>query len=171
MRKNSLDEKKEDYFFETYGLRILRALRRIIRAVDIHSRKLNNEYNITAPQMICLYSLAGQEEMTLSALAREVNLGMSTVNGIVDRLESKKMLTRTRSDKDRRKVILEITEAGLEVVRASPPLLQKRFSEALRSLPELEQATIALSLEQVVKLMGADQIDASPHLMPEAQPK
>ncbi len=161
------DEKDE--FFEKYGIRVLRALRRIIRAVDIHSRKLNNEFHITAPQLICLYSLAQHGNMTLSDLAKEVNLGTSTVNGIVDRLEEKQYLTRTRSSEDRRKVVLAITEAGREITRQAPMLLQDRLSASLRSLPELEQATITLSLERIVELMEAEHLDASPNLLPDSQ--
>ena len=68
-----------DEFFETRGLRVLKAIRRIIRAVDIHSRKLNNEFNITAPQMICLYALDKGGQMTQSELSKLVSMGISTV--------------------------------------------------------------------------------------------
>ncbi len=154
-----------DVFFETCGFRVLVALRRIIRAVDIYSRKLNNEFKITAPQLMCLYSLGREDGITLSALAKGVNLGMSTVNGVVDRLESKALLTRTRSETDRRRVTLSITPKGREVAKTAPALLQDRLSNALRQLPELEQAAIAFSLERVVELMEAEQLDASPNLM------
>jgi len=154
-----------DDFFEKYGLRILRTIRQIIRAVDIHSRKLNSEFKITAPQMICLYSLQRQGKMTLSELAGNVTLGKSTVNGIVDRLEEKGLLLRTRCTKDRRKVDLEITEPGKKITEQAPSLLQDRLATAIKKLPELEQAAIALSLERIVQLMEADTLDASPNLL------
>ena len=163
-----MDDKQNDLFFETCGSRVLMALRRIIRAVDIYSRKLNSTVQITAPQLICIYSVDHREGMTLSGLAKEVNLGVSTVNGIVDRLESKGLLTRTRSVTDRRRVTLSITAQGREVAKAAPALLQDRLARSLRNLPELEQAAIALSLERVVELMEAGQLDASPNLMPGA---
>ena len=159
-----------DTFFETCGLRVLMALRRIIRAVDIYSRKLNEEFKITAPQLICLYTIGKSQGITLSALAQEVSLGISTVNGIVDRLEEKGLVTRSRSCRDRRKVIIGVTEHGREVSKAAPALLQDRLSSALRELPELEQATIALSLERIVELMEARHLDTSPNLMPGAAP-
>jgi DNA-binding MarR family transcriptional regulator len=158
-------ETDNDDFFEKDGFRILRALRRIIRAVDIHSRKLNTEFRITAPQMICLCSLAEKEFMTLSELAADVNLGISTVNGIVDRLEAKGLLTRTRSSQDRRKVVLKITETGLEIKKRSPSLLQERFTRSYKKLTPLEQATLTLSLEKIVEMMGAEDLDASPNLV------
>ena len=159
------EDDTSDEFFEKYGLPILKAIRRIIRSVDIHSRKLYSECKITAPQMICLYSLQRQGKMTLSELADKVTLGKSTVNGIVDRLEEKKLLSRTRCTKDRRKVYVEITEPGKKLTERAPSLLQDRLATALKKLPELEQAAIALSLERIVQLMEADSLDASANLL------
>jgi DNA-binding MarR family transcriptional regulator len=161
-------EERSD-FFETYGLRILLALRRIIRAVDIHSRRLRTQHNVTAPQLICLYSLAKESPMTLSRLTAEVNLSISTVNGIVDRLEAKGLAVRKRSEVDRRKVEIALTSQGKELTKNAPSLLQDRFADALSHLPELEQAAIALSLERVVSLMEAEHLDASPNLLPNGQ--
>ena len=157
---------QEDNPFEYYELQILRSLRKIIRAVHIHSRKLSQNFKITAPQLICLHCLEREGPMTLSFLARQASLGISTTNGIVDRLEAKGLLTRTRSRQDRRKVELAVTQAGRELTGATPPLLEDRFSEALRQLPELEQAAITLSLERVVELMAAGHLDTSPNLVP-----
>ena len=103
--------------------------------------------------------------MTLSRLAEEVSLGVSTADGIVDRLEIKGLLTRTRSQQDRRKVDLAISPAGSELTQATPELLQDQFIEALGQLPEVEQAAITLSLERVVELMGGTHLDSSPNLI------
>jgi len=148
-----------------YDLRILRSIRKIIRAVDIHSRKLYHLYKITTPQLICLHCLQREGPMTLSRLAEEVSLGVSTADGIVDRLEIKGLLTRTRSQQDRRKVDLAISPAGSELTQATPELLQDQFIEALGQLPEAEQAAITLSLERVVELMGGTHLDSSPNLI------
>lgn len=165
---NTLPE-ASDEFFETCGLRVLTAIRQIIRAVDIHSRKLNNEFNITAPQMICLYALAKSGKMTQSELSKQVCMGTSSINGVIDRLEKKELVTRQRDTKDRRRVFVTVTDAGKKIIQSAPLLLQERFSDALRSLSELEQAAIALSLERVVELMGAEHLDASPNLIPNSQ--
>ena len=158
-----------DEFFENCGLRILRALRRIIRAVDMHSRKLNNDFNITAPQMICLYSLTKGGKMTQSELSKQVSIGVSTINGVINRLEKKELVVRQRDTKDRRKVFVTVTETGRELTKSAPSLLQERFSNASRNLPELEQAAITLSLERVVELMEAEHLEASPNLVPNSQ--
>jgi len=150
---------------ETYDLRILRSLRRVIRAVDKYSRKLNTELGLTTPQLLCLDFLSKSHcQLTQKMLAESVNLGASTVNGIVDRLEAKQYLRRNRSSQDRRQVFLELTPAGRGVVETAPSLLQDRLSTSLGTLPDSEQKTITEALELVVKLMEVDSIDASPNL-------
>ena len=149
-------------------VRVLQALRRIIRAVDIYSRNINARFGVTVPQIICLHSLQSRERMTLSELAGQMNLSTSTVNGIVDRLELKGLIQRQRSRQDRRKVYVELLEPGRQLIRSAPPLLQGRLSQALPRLSGSEQAAIASALERVVELMEVEHLDASPNLMPHA---
>ncbi len=158
-----------DAFFGTCGLRILRALRRIIRGVDIHSRKLYSDFNVTTPQMMCLYSLVSKGAVTLSELAETVHLSVSTVNGIVDRIEKRGWARRERCAKDRRRVYVHVTDAGRKLASNAPALLQNRLSERLRQLPEQEQAAIALSLERIVEFMEVEDLEASPILTPSLQ--
>jgi DNA-binding MarR family transcriptional regulator len=145
-------------------LRILRSLRRIIQAVDIHSRKLASQYKITGPQLVTLLCVTEQGPITTSEIGREVHLSNSTVVGILDRLESKGLVHRERSAMDRRIVMVSATESGHEVAASAPSPLQDVFAAALDQLPELEQTAIALSLERIVELMEAKDIDAAPVL-------
>lgn len=96
-------------------------------------------------------------------------MGVSTINGVIDRLEKKELVIRERDTTDRRKVFVRLTDSGRELTKAAPSLLQERLSDSLRSLPKLEQAAIALSLERVVELMEVEHLDASPNLVPNSQ--
>ncbi len=145
--------------------RLLCALRRIIRAVDIYSRKLNNQLGLTTPQLLCLYTLADAEKMTLSELTKSVNLSGSTVNGIVDRLERKKYFVRQRSSEDRRKVYLYMTDMSKDLVKKAPSLLQDKLSSEFGKLSKSEQLTITQALEKVVEMMELEKVDASPNLI------
>ena len=149
--------------------RILTAIRRVIRSVDVYSRKIYSQVGLTTPQLLCLDTLGKKEHMITKELAKNVNLSESTVIGIVDRLEAKQYLTRTRSNEDRRKVYLSLTEAGRGILIETPSLLQDKFSLALSKLDTNEQNTIAQSLERIVELMEAKDMDASPNLLPYAE--
>lgn len=138
-------------------MRILMALRRIMHFVDAYSRKLSIDYHITGPQLICLHTIVNDGPMTLSALGKRVSLSMSTVNGIIDRLELKNLVVRKRTDPDRRKVIVSATDAGVCLSREAPLPLQNKLVQAISDLPELEQVSIALSLERIVDMMEEKQ--------------
>jgi DNA-binding MarR family transcriptional regulator len=147
-----------------YDLRVLRALRRIMRSVEQYSRQLAATSQITAPQLICLMEIAGSGPMTATAISRAVHLSPSTVVGILDRLAEKGWVVRDRDTDDRRVIHVSVTERGRMLLQHAPSPLQRTLAEALNGLPELEQATIALSLERVVALMEAQKIDAAPIL-------
>lgn len=145
-------------------LQILQALRRIIRAVDIHSRKLAAQYGITGPQLVCLATLCDDGAMTGAELSRRVYVSASTITGIIDRLEQRGYVERKRDDIDRRRVLLHATPEGYKLAYRAPSPLQDKLMERLHELPDLERAAIGMSLERVVELMEARDLDASPIL-------
>lgn len=141
---------------QQYDLRILRALRRITRSVALHSRQLAAYSNITAPQLVCLRAVIDHGPLTATAISREIHVSASTVVGILDRLEDKALVRRERGREDRRIVFVTATDAGRQLAASTPSPLQKKLSDALNALPELEQATITMSLERIVDLMESD---------------
>ncbi len=143
---------------QQYDLRILRALRRITRSVALHSRQLAACSNITAPQLVCLRAVIDHQPLTATAISREIHVSASTVVGILDRLEDKGLIRRERGREDRRIVFVTATEAGVTLAKETPSPLQKKLSDALNALPELEQVTMTMSLERIVDLMESDGI-------------
>lgn len=147
-----------------YDRRILTAIRRIIRSVDIYSHKLGLTCGVTVPQLSCLLRIAEVGPLTLKDLSAAVDLSPSTLVGIVDRLEQKGLVQRTRSTEDRRQVLITATEEGIILASESPSPLQDKLALALQDLPELERAAITLSIERIVELMEIRQVDAAPIL-------
>ncbi len=139
--------------YEQFDLRILRALRRITRSVSLHSRQLAACSNITAPQLVCLRAVIDHGPLTATAISREIHVSASTVVGILDRLEDKGLIRRERGREDRRIVFVTATDAGRQLAIDTPSPLQQKLSEALKALPEPEQASITSSLERIVDLM------------------
>ncbi|MDF1543826.1 MAG: MarR family transcriptional regulator [bacterium] len=147
-----------------YDLQVLRSLRRIIQAVDIYSRKLKTTHQLTAPQLICLLCVVEEGPLNSAAISKSVFLSPSTIVGILDRLESRGLLSRERDSNDRRIVNVTASDQGIQLAKVAPSPLQDNLANALQQLPVLEQATIAFSLQRVVDLMEAEQLDAAPIL-------
>ncbi len=145
---------------------VLQLLRRCIRATDRHSKALQNRYGLTTPQQLCLLNLGQEDSLSVSDLAKRVHLSPSTVVGIVDRLEKRGLLRRIRQSNDRRIVSVQMTEQGKALVDSAPPPIQEKLIEGLDILPQETQNTIVHSLETIVHLMGIEEQDASPILMP-----
>lgn len=145
-------------------LRVLQLLRRVIRAVDIYNRKLRSEYAITAPQLVTLQNVMDRGPISVAEIAKGIHLGSSTLVGILDRLESRGLVKRSRSDQDRRVVLVTATEAGRELGGNAPSPLQDRLADGLRGLSDDEQRAIESALGRIVDLMEAGDLDASPYL-------
>lgn len=165
MKKNiSKNEILQKEFGQRNDLRILKSIRQIIRIVEISSKNLSQQYRITAPQLLCLQTIIANPGATSVAIAREMFLSPSTIVGILDRLEMKGYITRNRTSKDRRKVLIYPTETGKDFSEKAPSLLQEKLINGLEELSDLEQTNIALSLEKVVLILEGQKINASPLL-------
>jgi DNA-binding MarR family transcriptional regulator len=149
---------------ESCERRILAALRRIVHSIDLHSRRLLAECEVTAPQLVCLHMLDNEGPLTSRALAGKVHVNPSTLVGILDRLEAKGLVLRRRDPEDRRSVFVELTRAGAAFVAKAPSPLQAALVGRLRRLSRKEQRKLAQSLEEVVGLMQAEALDEVPVL-------
>ncbi len=143
---------------------VMAALRRIIRAIDLHSRALVQRFGLTGPQLVVLKALIETSPLSVSSLAAAVNLSQATVTGILDRLERKSMVTRERDSRDKRKVMVSPTSAAEDALAGAPPLLQEHFTEAFENLADWEQTQILSSLQRIVTLMEAGNVEAGPIL-------
>ena len=149
--------------------RIVASIRRLMRAVDLHSRRLVDEFGLTGPQLATLQEAARLGPVSASALARTVHLSGATMTGILTRLEKRGYVDRSRGAADRRTVIVTVTESGQGVLSRAPSLLQDRFRVALGSLEEWEQLMMLSNLQRIASLMDAEELDAAPHLVADAR--
>lgn len=143
---------------------VLISLRRIIRAVDLHSRSLIQRYGLTGPQLVILRELSRLGEVSGSELAKAVSLSLPTVTGILTRLEKRHLVTRRRSQSDKRRVMVRTTPETQQLLAAAPPPLQESFADQFEKLEDWEKSLILASLQRVVAMMEARGLDASPML-------
>ena len=145
---------------------VIVALRKIIRAIDLHSRALVKRIGLTGPQLIVLQEIDKRDASSAGELAQAVSLGQATITGILERLENRNLIVRQRSETDRRKVRLQATPKGKELLAHTPPLMQESFVEALDKLEDWEKSMILASLQRLVALMDARRFDETLMLTP-----
>ncbi|MGM9913455.1 MarR family winged helix-turn-helix transcriptional regulator [Floccifex sp.] len=74
----------------------------------------NLSYN---EQTICSLLYRAQKEMTATDLIEQTSLLKSQMNKIMNSLEQKDVIQRIRSEEDKRKIVVELTDYGKEIYR------------------------------------------------------
>ena len=143
---------------------ILIKIRKIVRSVDIESKKIQKEYGVSIPQVLCLSFLndSPNYQRTQGEIRKFLNLNSSTVSGIIYRLEKKGFLARLPKTGDKRVVNITLTSGGKELLIRIPPLLHEQLSEKLQNLDDPELEKIKKSLEILVQLLDIEKVKASP---------
>jgi DNA-binding MarR family transcriptional regulator len=138
---------------------IMVALRRITRAMDQRSRLLLQGYGLTTPQLATLLAIARLQPVTAGAVAREIHLGHSTVTGILDRLQRRGWIGRSRGQHDRRSVSLCLTDIGRQFLETAPSLMDDRCRAQLAGMAEWEQTQILATLQRVADMMDTNRVE------------
>ena len=86
--------------------------------------------------LLVVKALSSNEEITIGSLARALILQHHSTVGMVDRLTKKRLLKRTPSNQDRRKVFITLTAQGEKVIEA---LSAAHRHELRRIGPELRR--------------------------------
>jgi DNA-binding MarR family transcriptional regulator len=138
---------------------LLNLLRKITQAVDLHSKYLNKHFGLTGPQLGILQELSNGEK-TVSELARSISLSQGTVTDIIHRLENKNLIVRRRGDRDKRQVLVALSERCKDLLALAPPPLQETFMSHFSQIEEWEQLMILSAMHRIAKLMSAHSIEA-----------
>jgi DNA-binding MarR family transcriptional regulator len=92
---------------------------------------------ISMAQLHILYTLQRSGEMPMSRLADVLQVSLSNATGLIDRIEERGFVERTRVPEDRRVVVIRVTEAGRrmldEVDAVSTELLRSVFGRIGRN--------------------------------------
>jgi DNA-binding MarR family transcriptional regulator len=144
---------------------VVTALRRIARAIDLHSRDLLQQCGLTAPQLLTLRALFQLGSSAVSALATAICVSQATMTGILDRLELRGFVARTRGQDDRRSTLVTLTAAGGDFLGTAPSTLQDHFRDELSKLETWEQTAILSTLQRIAAMMGTDRLTAAPILV------
>lgn len=143
---------------------LLVSIRKVIRAIDLHSKQLNKSSGLTGPQLLIMKEIGRVKGVTASQIAAQINLSAATVTNIIDRLEGKNLVERVRSTEDKRRVSLFLTNDGRNALIDAPQPLQEHFIQKFCSLAEWEQSLLLSSMQRIATMMDATELDAAPVL-------
>lgn len=119
-------------------LRIIHGHREISKAFYGLLSKAASRHGITPVQLVVLSRLSEHPNIRLSDLAERMNLGNSTMSGIIDRMVKADLVSRERTEADRRAITLSLTTKGAELRKATEATKMQQL-QPLLELPEHDQ--------------------------------
>jgi DNA-binding MarR family transcriptional regulator len=146
-------------------LHLLGALRRISQSLDTYSKTIEHDAGLTLPQLLLLEALRGEPEPpTAGRLAQRVSLSQGTVTSILDRLEARNLVRRTRADDDRRRVLVALTVRGRNLLQKAPPLMHAEFVQGFAALGSDDRDALLHAVDRVAALMRSTDPSVAPQL-------
>jgi DNA-binding MarR family transcriptional regulator len=143
---------------------ILIKIRKIVRSINLESKKIQKDYGVSIPQVLCLNFLKNSPgfQSSQKEICQFLNLNASTVTGMINRLESKGYIARLPKKDDRRKTAIILTSKSSSLLQEIPPLMHERLSENLKTLSPVDAETINDALDLLISYLDIANTEAGP---------
>jgi len=112
-------------------MQLIHSLRELNQSLYQATRKETESTGITQIQLLALRRLHQHPSIGLNELADLMHMSASTASGVVERLVQAALVIRQHSDTDRRAVVLNLTEAGKQLVAQTSERILNKLSPLL----------------------------------------
>lgn len=136
---------------ESVGYLITRAKSNLSNLV---THRTLNELGITSTQGSMLFMIGSGRCQLAAELARHYGIDASAVTRLIDRLEKRQLLSRVRSDEDRRTVQLELTPQGYAIAARMPEIFGSAVDKALAGFTPEEVGFLKSMLRRMLANMA-----------------
>jgi MarR family transcriptional regulator, organic hydroperoxide resistance regulator len=150
-------DKENDMLIED----IVAAIRKFVRAVSLDAFKMSRQYGLTGPQSAVLRTLFKEGPLSSASLSRRLYVTPSNITGIIDRLQKKGFVERTRKKRDRRIALIELTESGNMLSRELPDPIEKKLIKELANLESGHVRILALAINQILNFIDDKGVDSN----------
>lgn len=143
---------------------IMISVRKIVRAINLESKRVEKNFGISIPQLLTLKYLKEKPDYktTMRSLREFLSLNASTVTGIVSRLETKGFIARLPDPSDKRSTPIVLTSKGDDLIKKTNLSLHEKISKNLEALNEEEYSAIVESFQTIINFLNIEDLDASP---------
>jgi DNA-binding MarR family transcriptional regulator len=148
---------------ETPHAQLGAAFKRAMGAVRrLRGRETHRSEQLSYAQYGLLFGLAGMCERSARDLAEHADLTPATVAQMLESLETHGLVTRTRSEQDRRVVLSSLTERGEQLVAERHAQMEPRWRAALDEFDDTELVVAARVMNRLADYFDALLEDDAP---------
>jgi DNA-binding MarR family transcriptional regulator len=101
-----------------------------------------NKGNISYAQFFLLGYLANEDFLTMTDISKKMGHSTAAATGLVDRLEKLGYVQRLHAADDRRKVMVQITRKGIELVNRLRNIIAENISEIMAAQASGDDAAV-----------------------------
>lgn len=131
-------------------MQVLRHFRLIYGSVKQHFREVEKQCGISGSQVWLLREVAAAPGTGVSRLAERLSIHQSTCSLLVEKLVGAGFISKTRSDEDQRRVGLELTPTGKQLLKTAPGPAEGILPDALKQLPDDLLQALDANLGQLI---------------------
>ncbi|HLO13187.1 MAG TPA: MarR family transcriptional regulator [Anaerolineales bacterium] len=121
---------------------------------------------LTFAQARALFMLAARQELTVSQLAKLLDIGKPTASILVQQLVERELVTRTEHETDRRHTIVRLSPKGAEIGAGRRKEREKQWQRWLRRLSDDELNALARGLSAIVAVVKQELEDETQQTIP-----
>lgn len=142
-------------------MQVLRQFRLIYGSVRQHFREVEKQCGISGSQLWLLREVAATPGTGVSRLAERLSIHQSTCSLLVEKLVGAALVSKTRSAADQRRVGLQVTPTGAQLLKRAPGPAEGILPEALKQLADDSLRALNATLGQLTSQMTMrDEADA-----------
>ena len=130
----------------------------VMRAIRDEMRSRRSP-DLSLPQFRALLYIRRHPGTSLSDLAEHIGLTLPSISKMIDRLESRDLVTRRGAPDDRRRVCLELTALGKSTLQSASDSTREHLAERLSTLSPEERATIMQAMNSLRSVFGSNPLE------------
>ena len=112
-------------------------------------RETREQGALSDAQYSLLFGLRGRHELSLSELAFAAELSPASATEMLDALAASRLVRRERSERDRRVVLISLTERGIRLIEERRARYEPLWRAALADFSDEELRTAATVLDRM----------------------
>lgn len=110
-----------------------------------------NGSDLTMTEMHTIHAVGDDRPRTMSEVAKDLKITMGTLTTGIDKLIKKGYVVRKRTDEDKRVVLVELTEKGIEAKKVHDEFHQEMIRNVIDSLDEDEERVLTVALTKLIQ--------------------
>lgn len=135
-------------------LAILQKLRIVIRAAQQHSGWIEKQCGVNGAQMWIMQELRDSGALRVGEIARKLAIHQTTTSNLLDALEKRGLVAKTRDPRDQRAVLIKLSETGGELLQGAPSPTRGLLPAAIMKLDEEQLQALAAGLQGLITSIG-----------------